>query len=172
MRRVAARWGALLLAICALLAAPSIALAKDVPLRILLDGRPLDSHSPSGLVHRGVSFINVVRATKAFNGLLIFGKNGRSLRITIRQHNARFTLGQRDGMLLDLQTTFPAPPFELYGDIYVPLTAIAILADVRVSVDVDRGIARLTSEQARAFFRSTASDQIAWQAIPHFASAP
>ncbi|MEO6989973.1 MAG: hypothetical protein ABI346_01870 [Candidatus Baltobacteraceae bacterium] len=147
MRRVATRSVALLLAACALLATPSMVLAKDVPLRIYLDGRPLDRKTSSGLVHRGVSFINVVRATKAFSGLLIFGKNDRSVQVTIRQHRAAFVIGQRGGMLLERPTIFPAPPFELYGDIYVPLTAIAILADVRVSVDVERGVARLTTGQ-------------------------
>ena len=172
MRRVAARTVALLLATCALFAAPSMASAKDVTLRIFLDGRPLDNRTPSGLVHRGVSFINVVRATKAFNGLLIFGKNGRTVHITIRQHNARFTIGQREGTLLDVQTIFPAPPFELYGDIYVPLTALAILADVRVSVDVGRGVARLTSEQAYVSRTSEVPSILSWPSMPLLATAP
>jgi hypothetical protein len=140
-------------ALCALLLitlglAPHVALAKDEVLRITLDGRPLDARSPSGMVHHGVAFINVVRATRAFDGLLVFAKDSRSVRVTIRQHHAEFVIGQLDGMLLDRPTTFSAAPFSLYGDIYVPLTAIAVLADARLSVDVRRHTARLTTRQS------------------------
>ena len=118
-----------------------IALAKDEVLRITLDGRPLDARSASGMVHHGVAFINVVRATRAFDGLLVFAKDAAAgaRHDSGQQHHARIpVIGQLDGMLLDRPTTFSAAPFTLYGDIYVPLTAIAVLADARLSVDVGR----------------------------------
>src|SRR5579862_9284399 len=96
-RRRAALYAILLVAI---VFAPHAVSAKDRVLRVTLDGRPLDGRTPSGLVHRDVAFINVVRATRSFDGLLIFGKDSRSVRVTIRQHHAEFVIGRVEGMLL------------------------------------------------------------------------
>jgi hypothetical protein len=143
MRRFAPALVCLLAMAPPLMAAP--ALAKDTPLQILLDGRPLDAAATSGLVHRGKAFINVVRGTKAFNGLLTFGEGARSVSVTVRSQNARFVVGSTDGTLSGKATTFPAAPFTLNGDIYVPLTTFAQLAGVGVSVDTKHAVARLTS---------------------------
>jgi hypothetical protein len=126
-----------------LAAAP--ALAKDVPLQILLDGRPLDATAASGIVHRSKAFINVVRGTKAFSGLLTFGKDDRSVSVTVRNQTARFVVGSTEGEFGGKPTTFPAAPFTLNGDTYVPLATFAQLAGVSLSVDTKHAVARLTS---------------------------
>jgi hypothetical protein len=121
------------------------ALAKDVALTVTLDGRPLDARVPTGLLHRGSSFIDVVRATKTFSGLLIFGKNDRSVNVTIREHGAHFVVGSRDGSIDGEPTTFGAAPFRLYGDVYVPLAPFAKIAGVTLKVDAKRRVAILTT---------------------------
>jgi hypothetical protein len=119
--------------------------AKDLPLRVLLDGRPLDKTGPSGLIHRDTAFINVVRGTKTFSGLLVFGKNDHSVTVTIRHQTARFVMGTREGMMGGEPARFPGAPFILNGDVYVPLASFARLAGVGLSVDAKHGVARLNS---------------------------
>jgi len=124
---------------------PSGAGAKDTLLNIELDGRPLDQGTPSGLMHDGKVFVNVVRITRGFDGLLTFGKNDRSVQVTIRRKTAKFIVGRRSGMLNGEPATFPAAPFILNGDTYVPLRTMASLADATLSVDTKHKVARLTS---------------------------
>lgn len=134
--------------LCALVLGAAVtapALAKDVPMRVLLDGRPLDASTPSGLLHRGVAFINVVRATKTFNGLLTFGKDDKSVTVTIGAKRARFVIGQLHATVGDESTDLVAPPFTLNGDTYVPLASFAMLAGVKLQVDTKKAVARLTS---------------------------
>jgi hypothetical protein len=143
MRRVCV---ALVLAcLVALALAPRISAAKDVLLSVELDGRPLDKGGPSGLVHGGKVFVNVVRITKGFSGLLTFGKNDSSVQVTIRRKTVQFFVGKRAGTLNGEPATFPAAPFILNGDTYVPLRTMASLAQATLSVDMKHAVARLTS---------------------------
>jgi hypothetical protein len=119
--------------------------AKDAVLRVVLDDRPLDAKVPTGLIHDNTAFIDVVRATKAFDGLLTFGKNDHSVNVTIRSRTAQFVVGSRHGSVAGVSTVFTGAPFNLYGEVYVPLTAIAKLANAGLTVDLKRGVARLTS---------------------------
>jgi hypothetical protein len=124
-------------------AAPSV--AKDVLLTVLIDGRPMDSKGPSGLLHRSTAFVNVVRATKAFDGLLIFSKNDRSVTVSIRSQTTRFVVGNRNAVVAGQPVVFRVAPFDLYGEIYVPLAAIAKIANVGMVVDAKRGVAKLST---------------------------
>jgi hypothetical protein len=124
---------------------PSASFAKDSLLSLELDGRPLDANSPSGMLHRGKAFVNVVRIVKGFSGLLTFGKNDKTVRVTIATHTADFTVGRSDGAVNGERTTFSAPPFILNGDTYVPLDVVAHIAGATLAVDTRRHIARLTS---------------------------
>jgi hypothetical protein len=135
----------LLCALAATVLASPPALAKDTPLRVLLDGRPLDATSTSGLLHKGTAFINVVRGTKSFNGLLTFGKGDRSVTVSIGAQRARFVIGKREATLGNDSITLPVAPFVLNGDVYVPLATFAKLAGVTLQVDTQHAVARLGS---------------------------
>ena len=126
--------------------APGTASAADTLLRLRLDGRPLDSKTPSGILHGGVAYVNVVRITKGFSGLLTFGKSDKSVNVTILGHTAKFWIGRRTGVVNAEDTTYPGAPFEHDGDFYVPLATIAQLAGAALTVDVKHGIARLTTQ--------------------------
>lgn len=143
MRRIA--FALVLACLFAPTLAPGIAVAKDVQLRVELDDRPLDAGTPSALLHRGTAFVNVVRITRGFNGLLTFGKNDRSVRVLIRRKTVLFYVGKRTGILNGQPAKFPAPTFILYGDTFVPLQTIASVAGATVIVDTKHRVARLTT---------------------------
>ena len=123
----------------------AVADAKDALLSLQLDGRPLDAGTPSGMLHRGKAFVNVVRVVKGFDGLLTFGKNDRTIRVTIGKNTADFKVGSRAGAVDGQPATFSAPPYILNGDTYVPLDVIAQIAGATLSVDTRSHVARLTS---------------------------
>src|SRR5580700_3038369 len=87
--------------------------AKDKLLTVLVDGRPMDSKAPSGLLHRGTAFVDLVRAVKAFDGLLIFSKGDKSINVTIRSQSARFVVGSRHANVAGRTVTLPIAPFTL-----------------------------------------------------------
>ncbi len=121
----------------ALFLAPAGSRAADVRYNVYIAGRPLDRAGHSGLVHRGVTYVNVVRAVKAFNGLLAF--TGRVVRVAIGKRSLVFTVGSRTA-LVDGQTpvTLSGAPFLLQGDIYAPAVAVARLAGAKLAVDTAR----------------------------------
>jgi hypothetical protein len=125
--------------------APVAAVAKDKLLTVLVDGRPMDSKGPSGLLHRGTAFVDLVRSVKAFDGLLIFGKGDKSINVTIRSQAARFVVGDRHAMVAGKSETLALAPFTLNGEIYVPLTAIATLTNTSMKINTKRGIAELST---------------------------
>jgi hypothetical protein len=139
--------------VCALLLVPSLApgaaIAKDTQLSVELDGRPL-SHDPGAILHDGRAFVNVVGITKAFSGLAAFGRNDSTVRLTVRGKTADMTLGKTTGTVDRQPTTFPAAPFVLNGEMYVPLSTVAMLAGAKLSVDVKNHVARLTSAPSPA----------------------
>lgn len=126
---------------------PSFAGAKDKVLVVMVDGRAVDAKVPSGLLHHNVAFIDVVRGVKTFSGLLIFGKNDHSVNVTIRSHAGHFVVGSKQGTIDGNPVTFGAAPFNLYGNVYVPLAAFAKVAGVNVAVDTRHGVARLSTPQ-------------------------
>ncbi len=133
---------------CALtigLAAAPPAVAKDKLLTVLVDGRPMDSKGPSGLLHRGTAFVDLVRATKSFDGLLIFSRGDHSIRVTIRSQGAHFIVGSRHATVAGKSVQFPIAPFTLNGEIYVPLSAIAMLTNTSLTINTKQGVADLST---------------------------
>jgi hypothetical protein len=123
--------------------APLPSFASDVVYGVLIDGRPLDAKRHSGLNHDGVTYINVVRAVKAFDGLLTFGRGGQ-VRVTVNGRALRYRIGRRIALLDNAQTVaLRGAPFVLNGDTYVPLASIATLGNARYSVDTHRHIVNL-----------------------------
>jgi hypothetical protein len=137
MKRILAACGLVLFLV------PAAASAADVTYHIFIDGRPLDRRSPSGLSRKGVVFIDVVRAVKAFDGLLVFEKDPRSFLVTIRGRSLRFHLGEAAAKLDDSTITLPGAPFRRAGDPYAPVAAIADLAGAKVSIDARTHVADL-----------------------------
>jgi hypothetical protein len=123
---------------------PVAARAADVPYRIFVDGRPVDDATPSGISHRGVVYMNVVRAVKTFDGLLTYGADG-AVRVTIGGQTLDFRVGSTVARATGARIRLAGAPFVLNGDTYVPLSAIAMLATVKMSVDLRHKRAMLTS---------------------------
>jgi hypothetical protein len=119
--------------------------AKDKLLTVLVDGRPMDSKGPSGLLHRGTAFVDLVRVTKSFDGLLIFGKGDHSINVTIRSQGAHFVVGSRHATVAGKSVLFPIAPFTLNGEIYVPLSAIATLTNTGMTINTKQGVADLST---------------------------
>jgi hypothetical protein len=142
MRRV---FAAVACAVSLGLAAAPPVLAKDKQLTVLVDGRPMDSKGPSGLLHRGTAFVDLVRTTKSFDGLLIFSRGDKSITVTIRSQGARFVVGDHNATVAGKNVRFAIAPFTLNGEIYVPLTAIAMLTNSSMTIDTKRGIAQLST---------------------------
>lgn len=117
-----------------LAATGAAAVAADVPYAIFIDGRPLDAGHNSALNHRGVVFVNVVRAVKAFNGLLTFDRGG-VVRVSIGTRMLTFTNGVRTATLDGIPLPLAGAPFRSLGDTYVPLAPVATLARARLTVD-------------------------------------
>jgi hypothetical protein len=122
----------------------SAAGAADVRYGVFIDGRPLDSSTPSGLLHRGVVFINLVRAVKTFDGLLTFLPGGMT-RVTISSRTLDFRNGSRTAYAGTVAVALPGAPFVENGDTYVPLATIASLASAQLSTDAKHHRALLTS---------------------------
>jgi hypothetical protein len=141
MRRfVATLLAGLLLAVLA----PTAGSSADILYGVTVDGRGLDAKNRSAINHRGVVYVNVVRAVKAFDGLLTFGRGG-SLRVTVNGRTLHYRIGQRTAQLENGQVIkLPGAPFDLNGDTYVPIASIATLATARYVVDTSHHVVRLT----------------------------
>ncbi len=109
--------------------------AADVRYGVTIGGRPLDSAGHSGLLHDGVTFVNIVRAVQAFSGLLVFSPGG-GLRVVVGKHKFEFTVGSREAVLDGtMSVRLRGAPFVLGGDTYVPVSAVATLTGSTVAVD-------------------------------------
>jgi hypothetical protein len=119
--------------------------AADVPYTILLDGRPLTARtSGTGAIARnGVIFVDVVVATKTFSGLLTFGDAGNTVRLSLRNQTAIFTVGSRTAQIGGKPVTLPGAPFKSDGDVYVPLSTVARLGGATVNLNTNTHVARL-----------------------------
>ena len=138
-----------------LAATGAAAVAADVPYAIFIDGRPLDAGHDSALNHRGVVFVNVVRAVKAFNGLLTFDRGG-VVRVSIGTRMLTFTNGVRTATLDGVPLPLAGAPFRSLGDIYVPLAPVATLAHARLTVErrAHRVLLRLNASEGYAATRA------------------
>lgn len=109
--------------------------AADTRYSVTIGSRPLDSRGHSALLHRGVAYVNVVRAVKAFDGLLTFDPGG-VVRVAVRKRTMVFTAGSRDALLDGVtRVRLSGAPFVLDGDTYVPVAAMASLAGAQFRVD-------------------------------------
>jgi hypothetical protein len=116
--------------------APVAAPAADVVYGVMLGGRPLDRLHGSALNHDGVTYINVVRAVRAYDGLLTFSNGGSVVRVTVSGRSLLYKIGSRmaqfdNGSAIKLS----GAPFSYNGDTYVTVASIALLAGGRFSVD-------------------------------------
>jgi hypothetical protein len=112
----------------------SASFAADVPYGILIDGRPLDAAHRSGLNHNGVTYINVVRAVKTFDGLLTFDHGG-VVRVSIGTRTVIFTLGSKNALLDGSPLRLSGAPFRQFGDTFVPLATVATLGHAKLTLD-------------------------------------
>jgi hypothetical protein len=105
---------------CAVAAAPPLpAAAADTPVKLTLDGRPVDRNGKTAMKRNGVIYGNVVDLVKSFNGLLTF--QGNAVVVTINGINARFTEGSRTVLINQGAVTMPGQTIKVNGDFYVPL---------------------------------------------------
>jgi hypothetical protein len=127
--------------------ATGAARAADTPFAIVIDGRPMsdDPKDTGGVSHAGVVFVDAVKATKAFSGLLTFADAGHTVTISIAKRTAAFTVGKLSARLDSGSMTLSGAPFSYKGDVYVPLTAFAKLARARASIDRASTTATLTT---------------------------
>jgi len=127
--------------------ATNAARAADTPYAILLDGRPLsdDPRDTGGLSRDGVVFVDAIKGTKAFSGLLTFADAGHTVKISIAKRTATFTRGRLFAALDAGTMKLSGAPFIYNGDFYVPVTAFARLARSSVTIDKASATAKLTS---------------------------
>ncbi|MBV8151318.1 MAG: hypothetical protein JOY59_07160 [Candidatus Eremiobacteraeota bacterium] len=128
---------AALISICA----AAVAQAADRPVVLTLDGRPFARDRSAAVAHGGVLFVDVVDATKAFNGLLLLQTPGRA-RLETQGKIALFVVGTRRATFNGAPLTLPGAPFRRAGRMYVPLATVAKLTGARL-VRIDAGHADL-----------------------------
>lgn len=116
MRSLAAT---LALACAALLAPSGPAAAADSPVKLTLDGRPVDRNGNTAMKRNGVIYGDVVDLVKSFNGLLTF--QGNAVVVTINGVTGRFTEGSRTALINGGAVTMPGQTLKSNGDVYVPL---------------------------------------------------
>jgi uncharacterized Zn-binding protein involved in type VI secretion len=98
---------------------PLTAAAADTPVKLTLDGRPVDRSGKSAMKRNGVIYGDVVDLVKSFNGLLTF--QGNAVVVTINGINARFTEGSRTVLINGGAVTMAGQTLKVNGDFYVPL---------------------------------------------------
>jgi hypothetical protein len=121
--------------------------SADVPLSIVMDGKPVVLHGTAALEHRGKTYILAAQAVRVFNGLMSFGRDGWA-RIEIGGRTMSFSPGRSYATMEGKRVALPAQPFELNGDLYVPLATIAKLAGASLAVDDNARVATLTKGAA------------------------
>ncbi len=131
---------------------------RDVPVRLYVDGRRFDAGSPSADLRGGKAFVNLVRAVKAFNGLLTFVAPGTT-RATFGGRTIEFRIGRTTAKLDGQPVPLPAAPFIRSGDPYVPLATVGRLVGAKVRIDQRRDRAYLTSGQGDVFPPAAAASE-------------
>ncbi len=145
------------LALLGVASSARVALARDVPTRLFLDGRRVDGRSPSADLRDGKAYVDLARVVGVYSGLLTFGPAGKS-RATIAGRTIEFTVGRRSAFLDGKRVDLPAAPFVRRGDTYVPLATIAKLTGSRLRVDSKTGIASLASGSGEIFPPTTPTE--------------
>jgi len=119
--------------------------ANEVPYIVSIDGRPLDATHPGARERGGRLYINVVRAVRAFNGLLTFAPS--ETRVLVGDHTLIYHAGKTTAEEDDQSITLMVPPFMENGDMFVPLPSFAAFVDATVTVDRDRHRVDLSPEK-------------------------
>ena len=112
------------------------ACASEVPYAVTISGRPLDARHPGARDRSGRLFINLVRAVRAFNGLLTFGP--LETRVTVSGHTIVYHVGKAIAEEDDESQPLLAAPFIENGDTFVPLSSFADFVSAAVTIDRDR----------------------------------
>lgn len=111
---------------------------SDIPYAIVLGAidRPIAGGRTVVAYNRnGTIFMDVVRATRTFSGLLTYSKGGGVATLTIGQQTGSFTVGSANARLNGAPWHLSAAPFMRDGDLFVPLNAIAYIAGATLKVD-------------------------------------
>lgn len=107
-------------------------------------GRPI---APAGTVvayyRKGIVYMDVVRATRTFDGLLTLSHGDRTVTVTIARRTATFRVGSSIARLNGAPWRLPGAPFVESGDIFVPLSALAHMAGAGLKVDTKQRIAEI-----------------------------
>ncbi len=109
--------------------------AAEVPYQVSINGRPLDAKHPGARERGGRLFINVVRAVRAFNGLLTFAPG--ETRVTIDGNTIIYRVGRATVEEDEQQQPLVAAPFVEDGDTFVPLASFATFVSATVTVNRD-----------------------------------
>lgn len=125
--------------------------AAYVAYMIMIDGRPLtDNLQNTGGLYRGGVFVDAVKLTKAFNGLVTFSNGGATLTITLAQRTTgTFTKGSQSAKIAGKTVALAGAPFIYNGSLYVPIGAFVALTGSKLSIDRGAKIAALTSPPRR-----------------------
>ena len=122
-------------ALAVLLNAP--AGAADPPVKLTLDGRPVDRAGGIALLRNGVVYADVVDLVKSFNGLLTF--QGTATVVSVGASTATFTIGSRTMKINQGSIVMRGPVFVVNGDPFVPLDAFVVqVAHAKLRVSPDR----------------------------------
>jgi hypothetical protein len=128
-RRLAAMLGAVLAG-----AAAGPLRAQEIPYAVTIDGRPLDAVRPGAREHDGVVFMNLVKAVRAFDGVLTFSRDGTC--VTIGAHSIVYHIGQPAAETDGAHTvSLSDAPFVENGDIFIPVDSFAKVAGATVAID-------------------------------------
>ena len=124
--------------------------ATDTVYTVQVDGRPLteDPKDTGALSHDGVVYVDVVKITKAYSGLLTFSDGGATVTVSIEKRTAAFTKGRPVARLDTGSMKLSGAPFIYNGDLYVPITAFARFAKSKVKIDKAARVAQLVAPGA------------------------
>lgn len=108
--------------------------ASDVALHLVVDGRSVDSRMAAGVLHDGIAYVDVVDGVHAIGGLLSFGNRG-SFRVSKSGRTLGFAVGRPTATLESTNVRLPGVPFVREHETYVPLAALASLAETKLTID-------------------------------------
>jgi hypothetical protein len=114
--------------------------AADRPVKLTLDGRPVDRAGGIAVLRNGIVFADVVPLVKSFDGLLTF--QGNAVVVTINGVTARFTDGSRTAMINQGSVQMRGQVFRSNGDFYVPLdTFVTRVAKAKLTLNATQTVA-------------------------------
>lgn len=138
--------------------------SSDVALHLVVDGRSVDTHVPSGILRDGVPYVDVVDGVHAIGGLLSFGKSG-ALRVTKAGRTLAFVDGRTTATLERTTIHLTGAPFLRGRETFVPLASLATLGEATLTVDTHNHRALLALGRGDGFpiesRRTAESEEIA-----------